>query len=68
MMKIHIKERNGLNLPLYVPNRFVLMILRRKGILKRKDAMRIGRMLRHYHGLQLIEVKEKEGTEVKIRL
>lgn len=68
MMKIHIKERNGLNLPLHVPTRLGLLILRRKGILAKKDTVRMRQILRRYHGLMLMEIKEKEGTEIKIRL
>lgn len=67
-MKIQIKEKNGLNLPLYMPNRVFLMLLRRKKVLPAGDIRRIGRMLHRYHGFQLVEVKDKDGTEVKIRL
>lgn len=67
-MKIQIKEKNGLNLPLYLPNRALLMLLRRKKMFPAADIRRIGKMLRRYHGLQLVEVKEKDGVEVKIRL
>ncbi len=67
-MKLKIREKGGYTIPLYVPNRLVLWVLKRKVPGLVMDTHTVLKLLRKYRGMTVLEAKEHHGNYVKIKL
>ncbi len=67
-MKLKIREKSGHTIPLWVPNRLVFWILKRKIPELQIDSHRVLKLLRKYRGMTILEVEEHRGDYVRIKL
>ena len=67
-MKLKVREKGGHTIPLWIPNRVVLWVLKRKMPELQIDTQRVLKLLRKYRGMTILEAKEHRGDYVRIKL
>lgn len=67
-MKLRIRQKGGFKLPLYIPNRLILWIIRKKIPGIAMDTHKVLKLLKQYRGTTLLEFKEQRGEYYRIKL
>ncbi len=71
-MKLRIRQKGRLKypryIPIYIPNRLILWMIRKKIPSYEMDTRKLLKLLRHYRGTTLLEFKEHRGEYYRVKL
>ena len=67
-MKLTIRQKGSFKIPIYVPNRLVLWVIKRKWPELPMDSKKVLKELRRYRGMTILEFEERKGEYVRIKL
>ncbi len=67
-MKLKIRDKGGRHRWFYVPNRVMLWALKRKAPGMEMDTHKVLKLLRKYRGMTILEVQERRGDYIRIKL
>ena len=68
-MKLQIRQKGSrFKYPMYIPNRLILWVIRKKVPGYAMDTRKLLKLLRRYRGTTLLEFEERRGEYYRIRL